>query len=396
MFVVYVLSKSGSPLMPTERHGWVRRCLKEGRAKVVRRLPFTIQLTYESEENVQPLTLGQDIGFKTVGVSVTSRTKELFAAEYKLRTDVSDKVKEKASYRRTRRGKKTRYRQARFDNRRRKSLQPSIQQKVQSHEQIIKDAKKIMPIAVVIIEANNFDMAKINNPKINGKDYQNGLQKDYYNVKQYVLARDGYQCQAGKCGCSEKLHVHHMTFRSQGGSDAPDNLITICEKHHNELHAGKFSLSVKKHKSLKAATMMNVVRSQLLARNPNFEETFGYETKFDREKVGLDKTHANDAFIIAEGRGQSMANVLYFSQKRRNNRSIQLNRKGFKPAIRRQRYKIQPKDIVAFEKKLYHAGGIQNNGSYLMFKDAMGKRIVKPINAFRVIYHQKSFYEEAV
>jgi len=396
MFVVYVLSKSGAPLMPTERHGWVRRCLKDGKAKVVKRLPFTIQLTYESEEVVQPLTLGQDIGFKMVGVSVTSQTKEVFAAEYKIRTDVSDKVKEKASYRRTRRGNKTRYRQARFDNRRRKSLQPAINQKVQSHEQIIKDIKKIMPIAIVIIEANNFDMAKINNPEINGSDYQNGPQKDYYNVKQYILARDGYKCQAGKCGCDDRLHVHHITFRSNGGSDAPANLITICEKHHKELHAGKISLSVKKHKSLKSATMMNVVRRRLIARNSDFEETFGYETKFDREKVGLDKTHANDAFIITGGRRQSRANVLYFSQKRRNNRSIQLNRKGFKPAIRRQRYKIQPKDIVVFEKKIYHAGGIQNNGSYLMFKDSLGKRIVKPINAIKVIYHQKSFYEEAV
>jgi hypothetical protein len=82
--MVYVLSKSGKPLMPTERHGWVRRCMWDGKVKVVKRFPFTIQLTYESDDAVQP---------------VISETKEVFAAEYKIRTDVSDKVTEKRSYR---------------------------------------------------------------------------------------------------------------------------------------------------------------------------------------------------------------------------------------------------------------------------------------------------------
>jgi len=170
-------------------------------------------------------------------------------------------------------------------------------------------------------------MAKILKPDVSGKDYQNGHQKDFYNVKQYVLARDSHKCQAGKTGCSEKLHVHHIIFRSQGGSDAPDNLITLCEKHHNDLHAGKITLDVKKHKSLKSATMVNVVRSQLLKRNPGFIETFGYETKFERERFGIEKTHANDAFVIAGGTTQKRAKLLSFSQKRKNNRSIQQNKK---------------------------------------------------------------------
>ena len=165
--MVYVLSKSGKPLMPTERHGWVRRSMREGKVKVVSRLPFTIQLTYDSAETIQPLTLGQDIGFATVGVSVTSAAKEVFAAEYSIRTDVSDKVTEKKSYRRTRRGNKTRYRAARFDNRKRKTLQPSIKQKVETHEQIIRNMQKVLPITNFIFTksaagANILSSFKIN------------------------------------------------------------------------------------------------------------------------------------------------------------------------------------------------------------------------------------------
>lgn len=382
--------------MPSERHGWVRRKIREGRAKVLRRFPFTIQLTYESEEKVQPLTLGQDIGFKTVGVSVTSSSKEVFAAEYQIRTDIADKVTEKRSYRRTRRGHKTRYRAPRFDNRKRKTLQPSIKQKVETHEQIIRNMHKILPISSVTIEANNFDMAKIKNPDISGRDYQNGQQKGFYNVKQYILARDSYTCQAGKKGCVEKLHVHHLTFKSQGGSDAPSNLLTLCEKHHADLHAGKLQITIKKHKTLKTATMMNTVRSQLLMRNPSFSETFGYETKFEREQLDLLKTHHNDAFVIAGGKGQTRSQVFFITQKRKNNRAIQMNRKGQAPAIRKQRYKIQPKDIIEWQGKRYAAGGMQNKGAYLMFWGNQKEKYVKPMSQIKIIFHQKSYVHEAI
>ncbi len=375
--MVYVLSKTGKPLMPTARHGWVRRCMRDGKVKVVKRFPFTIQLTYRSEDAVQPLTLGQDLGFGTVGVSVTSETNEVFAAEYKIRTDVSEKVTERRSYRRTRRGNKTRYRAARFDNRKRKALQPSIKQKVGTHEQIIRNLQKILPISKIIIEANNFDMAKINKPDISGKNYQDGVQKGFYNVKQYILARDGYTCQAGKKGCVEKLHVHHILFKSRGGSDAPSNLLTLCEKHHADLHAGKLQINIKKHKTLKTATMMNIVRSQLLKRNPDFSEAFGYETKFEREQLGIPKTHNNDAFIIARGRHQKRTQVFLIAQKRRNNRSIQQNRNGQAPSIREQRYKIQPKDLIEWNGKRYIAGGMQNKGAYLLFWGEKKARIVK-------------------
>ena len=70
--MVYVISKAGKPLMPTKRHGKVRRLLKQGLAKVVRRDPFTIQLLYDTTTYTQPVTVGVDIGSKVVGISAVT------------------------------------------------------------------------------------------------------------------------------------------------------------------------------------------------------------------------------------------------------------------------------------------------------------------------------------
>ena len=42
--MVYVISIDGKPLMPTKRHGKVRRLLRDKKAKVIRREPFIIKL----------------------------------------------------------------------------------------------------------------------------------------------------------------------------------------------------------------------------------------------------------------------------------------------------------------------------------------------------------------
>jgi hypothetical protein len=66
--MVYVLDSNGNPIMPTRRHGHVRRLLKEGKAHVVKRCPFTIQLDYETTSHTQEITLGVDAGSKTIGL----------------------------------------------------------------------------------------------------------------------------------------------------------------------------------------------------------------------------------------------------------------------------------------------------------------------------------------
>ena len=385
--LVYVQNKHGKPLMPTNP-AKARILLKEGKAKVISRKPFTIQLLFGSSGYKQELTLGVDTGYEKIGVSVVSENAEVFSAEVKLRTDVSKRVTEKRLYRRGRRGR-LRYRKPRFLNRKKKQvLAPSVNQKVESHISVINFVKSILPVTQTIVETGNFDLHKLKNPAVKGVDYQNGEQFGYENVRAYVVARDGYQCYFNK-RCSKKLHVHHIIFRSNGGSSAPSNLITLCEKHHDQLHQGKIKLPSVKHKSLKSATVINVIRSQILKRLSNAQETYGYVTKAIRQELELEKIHVNDAFVIAGGRKQKRLTPISMFFKRKNNRSLQLNRKGFKRSVRKQRYSIQPHDIVKCHGKLLRAVGIQNKGAYLKMTDG-AKTLVKSVKQIRVIFHQKS------
>ena len=302
----------------------------------------------------------------------------------------------KRMYRRNRRQRKTRYRPARFQNRtskHRQKLAPTVKQKVEAHLRVLEYMQKILPITSIRIETNTFDPHKLINPGVEGIGYQQGDQFGYENVKAWVLARDQYRCYfaSNSSKCFRTLHVHHLIYRSQGGTDRANNLLILCEKHHKQVHKGRINISISKiqHKSLKAATMMNIVKSQLLKQLPNAEETFGYITKAIRLELGLEKTHAIDAFIAAQGTTQARAKTKLYLFKRKNNRQLQRNRKGYKPSIRRQRYALQPQDLVKFEGKMYRVVGIQNYGKYVKLTDGT-KRIVKAIEHITVIFHQKT------
>ena len=106
--MVYVLNQNGQPLMPTSRYGKVRHLLKDGRAKVVRRCPFTIQLLYESTNYTQDITLGIDAGSKHIGISATTESKVLYEADVELRNDIVNLLSVRRQNRRSRRNRKTR------------------------------------------------------------------------------------------------------------------------------------------------------------------------------------------------------------------------------------------------------------------------------------------------
>ncbi|MDX2367032.1 MAG: RNA-guided endonuclease IscB [Colwellia sp.] len=279
-----------------------RLLLKDGKAKVKSRMPFTIKLVEDTTEFKQPIVGGMDTGSKFVGCAAIANGEVLYQSEIKLRTDVSKKMQQRAMYRRNRRGRKCRYRPARWANRASMRatgrLAPSIRSKVDSHLREKKQIEAILPITYWKVETASFDIHKITSPDVVGMDYQQGAQKDFYNVKAYVLHRDGYKCQSGrKSKHSFKLHVHHVVFRSQGGTDSPSNLKVLCDTCHNDLHAGKFELKAKRS-TTKHATEIGIVKAQL-KKQWAFEETFGYETKFKREVIlGLPKTHFNDAVAI--------------------------------------------------------------------------------------------------
>ena len=326
---VFVLNKHNKPLMPTNPRK-ARLLLQSGKAKVVRKTPFTIKLLVNSEGYKQEVIASMDTGSKTIGSSAITSTqglngkvevKVLYQAEVQLRTDISSKMEQRAMYRRNRRSRKTRYRQARFLNRSNSTkpnrLAPSIKSKINSHLREKAFIESILPVSTWLVETASFDIHKISNPDVSGKDYQQGNQKDFYNVKSYILDRDNYKCQNSvkmnnqTIKHSKKLHVHHIVFKSNGGTDTPENLITLCETCHNNLHSGLFVLPTKGKKSkTKHATEIGMVKSQLKKRwidlnsncnsNISTTETFGYETKYIRENIlSLVKTHANDAIAIA-------------------------------------------------------------------------------------------------
>jgi len=170
--LVYVINKKEEPLMPCSP-AKARRLLKEGKAKVVKRTPFTIQLLYGSSGYKQEVTLGIDAGSKTVGLSATTDKKELFSGELMLRNDIVRLIADKKMYRAARRQRKSRYRKARFNNRKidKGWLAPSIQHKIQTHLTIVDRLHKILPITNIIVETASFDIQKIKNPDIQGVNY---------------------------------------------------------------------------------------------------------------------------------------------------------------------------------------------------------------------------------
>lgn len=306
--LVYVLNKDGHPLMPTERCGKVRRMLKSGLAKVIKRYPFTIQLNYETTNVVQEVNLGIDAGSKTIGLSATTEAKELYASEVKLRNDIVDLLSTRRANRRTRRNRKTRYRKARFNNRVKPKgwLAPSILNKINTHLKVVADIYKILPIKNIIVETASFDIQKIKNPEIQGAEYQQGEQLNFWNVREYVLFRDNHTCQCCKGKSKDKiLNVHHIESRKTGG-DAPNNLITLCEYCHKQHHLGNIKLpnTIKRGASFKDAAFMGIMRwafyEQLKAVYPYVSMTFGYITKNTRIANNLPKEHYVDARCISK------------------------------------------------------------------------------------------------
>ena len=310
--LVYVLKQNGQPFMPTERFGKIRRLLKEKKAKVVRREPFTIRLLYEPETDVvQECYCGVDTGSKHIGVAVVGNDKVLYQSQTELRSDIKGKMYRRRISRCNRRNRKTRYRKKRFLNRRnsikKDRLPPSVKHKIQAHIDEIEFCKKILPISDLILEVSQFDTALMKNPalmneKIRKWGYQRGFNYGYSSRREAILHRDNYTCQCcGKRNC--RLEVHHIKFKSNGGTDDEENLITLCKDCHEGVHAGTITLNKKpkKSKGLKHATHMSIIRSRLLREYPNAIETFGFVTAENRNHLKLEKDHYIDACVIASG-----------------------------------------------------------------------------------------------
>ncbi|MBA3533914.1 MAG: RRXRR domain-containing protein [Ardenticatenales bacterium] len=393
---VCVVNQQGRPLMPTTPRK-ARRLLQAGKARIVSRTPFTIQLLYGTRGYTQPITLGVDAGYATVGFAAVTEKEELVGGELKLLSGMSERLAERAMYRGGRR-RRTRHRQPRFDNRRRIEgwLAPSIQHKLDSHLQLIERLCTMLPITRILIEVAS----------------EKALER--WSVE--AIEQNDKRAQ-GRCCCSNALsfqrsnasQVHHLGYWRGDGSDRPANLITLCTRCYtpeNHLPGGLLWDWEPRLASFRPETFMSLVRWRLVEA-VGAEATYGYLTKSRRIELDLPKSHANDAFVIAGGSTQRRATSLLLEQVRRNRRALQTfydakyidtrtgevvkaqglnngrrtrNRtlsgenlrryrgpqvsKG-RVSIRRRRYPYQPGDLVRYEGQVYRVQGMGGYGRNL-------------------------------
>lgn len=312
--MVYVQDINGKPMMPTTRHGKVRRLLKDKKAIVVNLCPFTIKLMYVTSDYKQEIVLGVDAGTKHVGLSATTKSKELYSSEVILRNDIVDLLS-------TRR-------------------------------------------------------------EISGKEYQEGDQLGFWNVREYVLARDGHKCQHCKGKSKDPvLNVHHIESRKTGG-DSPYNLITLCETCHKEYHKGNIDLKIKRGSSLRDAAVMGIMKwrlyEELRSKYNRVSMTFGYVTKYNRIKHGIEKSHVFDAFVISKNFDAIRLGYYYKVRLvRRHNRQIH-KQKIPKGGIKRPNqspfevFGFRLFDRVMFENSYYFIFARRKTGSFNI-RDIDGK-----------------------
>jgi hypothetical protein len=349
---VYILNCHGEPFMPCPPRK-ARLLLKEGKAKVVKMVPFTIQLLYGSSGYKQAVSLGIDAGTHHIGVSATTEQSVLFEAEVVPRTDMQELLATRRQFRRARRNRKTRYRKVRFLNRKKAQgwLPPSARHKVECHLKTIRLVHRILPVSRTTIEVAQFDLQKIRHPEIEGKEYQEGPQAGFWNVREYVLFRDQHCCQWCQGKAKDPiLQVHHIESRKTGG-DSPDNLITLCQTCHDDIHRTHQEHKIERtSRGLRDATHMSMIRwriyEQAKALFPNVHLMYGYSTKQTRIAHELEKSHLIDARCISQHPLAGSDGTWYLiKQVRRNNR--QLHKATISKGGKRQR-NTAPKEVHGF------------------------------------------------
>jgi hypothetical protein len=400
---VCVLNKRGKPLEPCSPCK-ARKLLKKGEAHVVENgLFFTIQLNKATGETVKKYSFGIDSGSKKIGFSVITKDEEIITGEVYLDQKTPERLISKSMYRGGRRDKMW-YREARHNNRsnaRTKGwLAPSIKRKFNTHINFINKLRLRFPINEedITIEVGNFDIQKIENQKITKLEYQQGPMYEYQNMRIYLMAREKGKCQL----CNKEFskgnssHIHHIIPRSKGGPNKQDNLALLHEKCHDKLHKNKLFDTLKRNKQYKDAAFMTIVQHIYKKILPNCKIVYGYETFVNRNELGLEKTHYNDAFVIAGGTNQIRINPTYFKQKHKNNRIIQLNRKGFKPSIRRHRYSIQPYDTVTINSKKYVVNGSHHCGRSVRCFNGINKIDFNIKKSVKKVFHTKSIFKLSI
>lgn len=315
---IFVLDTNKQPLMPCHP-ARARQLLKNGKAAVFRRYPFTIILAERDGGDVQPVSVKIDPGSKTTGLATVANGRVLWAAELHHRGAViRDRLLSRRAIRRSRRQRKTRYRKPRFLNRTRKAgwLPPSLESRVANVETWVARLRRLCPVSGLSMEMVRFDTQALQNPEISGVQYQQGTLHGY-EVREYLLEK--WQRQCAYCGAKDvPLQIEHIIPRARGGSDRVSNLALACgpcnQKKGSQTAAefGFPQIQAKAKAPLKDATAVNATRWRLFERLKDtglpVEVGTGGRTKYNRTRQDYPKAHWIDAACVGPSGEQVQLN----------------------------------------------------------------------------------------
>ncbi len=380
---VGVLDTGKAPQLPVHPAA-ARRMLRDGQAAVYRKHPFTIILKTAADTQPETLRLKLDPGSRTTGLAVVNdrRQEILWAGELKHRgPEIKSALDKRRALRRGRRNRNTRYRPARFDNRRRggchgcggnprsgkslcrpcavkpanqrkderqvipKWLAPSVMSRVHNVETWVRRLRAAFPIGAISVEITRFDTQLMENPDISGVEYQQG-ELAGYEVREYLLEK--FQRKCAYCGKKDvPLEIEHIVPKSRGGTDRVTNLTIACRpcnQKKDDRTAAEFGhpeVQAQARRPLRDAAMMNATRykicDMLKTTGLDVETGTGGRTKFNRTNAGLEKSHWADAACVGEstpeqwhtGKGQ-VQEIRVRSYARRGRRQVCLTDKfGF-------------------------------------------------------------------
>jgi len=317
---VFVLSSTQNPLMPT-RPARARKLLTAGRAAVYRLHPFTIILKDRADGETQDVEVKVDPGSKTTGIALVGHFEQqgavvLWGANLNHRGQaIKNNLESRSSLRRSRRGRKTRYRKSRFLNRTRKAgrLPPSVESRVGNTESVIYRLASRCPITEASVEIVKFDMQAMVNPEISGTEYQQG-ELAGYEVREYLLEKWHRAC--AYCGAKEvPLQVEHIYPKALGGSNRVSNLTLACQPCNQKKGSRLIDEFIKDQPELlkliksqaktplKDAAAVNASRWALVNRLKQWLPVAtgsGGRTKFNRTRQGYNKDHWIDAACVGE------------------------------------------------------------------------------------------------
>lgn len=350
---IYVLGMDGKPQMPTTRRRHVQKLLDTGKARIAEHVPLTIQLLYDNDPVLQPVTLAEDPGRTNIGLAVLDlKGNLLLSAVVETRNKEIAKLMEKRRQcrRASRNGeRKARQRlakkygtmikagmvmrklpmykadkfitckfirntEARFCNRKRKDgwLTPSARHLVQTHINLVHKIRKYLPVTDVAFEVNRFAFMQLEDPSVSGVDFQNGPLKGYDDRDTAV-----YDLQDGKCLMCRRgiTQYHHIVPRSRNGSNTIGNIAGLCDTCHDKVHKdADFAKQLKDKKEGldKKYGALSVLNQAIPFICQKLEAEFGKEhvhyctgreTSLVRRSIGYHKTkkdqlHEVDAWCI--------------------------------------------------------------------------------------------------